>query len=83
MPRVKVPKKYTPPTIVVDTASPDGSRMHISEPIHSHDEDRFHDRPLGGGHVVVSTEGQDPRRDIDPRAQGDVPINTGKSTLYG
>jgi hypothetical protein len=83
VPRVKVPKKYTPPTIVVDTASPDGSRMHISEPIHSHDEDRFHDRPLGGGHVVVSTEGQDPRRDIDPRAQGDVPINTGKSTLYG
>lgn len=83
VPRVKVPKQYAPPTIVVDTASPDGTRMNISEPIHTYEQDRFQDRPLGGGHVVVSTEGTDPRRDVDPRAQGDVAINTGKSTLYG
>ncbi|EEY14091.1 conserved hypothetical protein [Verticillium alfalfae VaMs.102] len=86
LPRIRMPKRYAPPTINVEGATPvDGDRhpaddMQISEPIALH-EARFTDKPLGGPVVLADSA---PKRNIDPRVyENDQPINSGKSTLFG
>ncbi|KAM0332964.1 hypothetical protein ACHAQA_001620 [Verticillium albo-atrum] len=85
IPRIRMPKKYSPPTINVEGATPiegdrRGDEMQISEPISLH-EKRFTDKPLGGPVVLADVA---PKRDIDPRVyESDRPINSGKSTLFG
>ncbi|KAK1672584.1 hypothetical protein BDP55DRAFT_558028 [Colletotrichum godetiae] len=85
MPRLRIPKKYSPPQIIVSGASPiDGMNntpvMSISEPL-SLRENRFQDRPLAGGPVTSNVA---PVRDVDPADwERDIPIGSGKSTLYG
>ncbi|OLN84909.1 hypothetical protein CCHL11_03925 [Colletotrichum chlorophyti] len=85
VPRIRVPKKYSPPQIIVEGATPVADRgevreMQISQPLTFH-EDRFQDRPLAGRAVISHVV---PVRDIDPQDyEGDMPIRSGKSTLYG
>jgi hypothetical protein len=81
VPKVKGPRKYSPPKIVVESATPiednEERRMRITAPITLH-EKRFQDRPLAGG-VVYSTEEVVFNHDYDR----DIAIGSGKSTLYG
>ncbi|KAI8178090.1 hypothetical protein K4K54_003654, partial [Colletotrichum sp. SAR 10_86] len=84
VPRIRVPKKYSPPQITVQDATPvadkgETSDMQISQPLTTH-EDRFQDRPLAGRTVIshVAPEREDPET-----YEGDMPIRSGKSTLYG
>ncbi|GKT49166.1 uncharacterized protein ColSpa_09347 [Colletotrichum spaethianum] len=85
VPRIRVPKQYSPPQIVVEGATPVADRgetkeMQISEPLTYHGE-RFHDRPLPGRAIISQVAVV---RDVDPREyEGDMPIRSGKSTLYG
>ncbi|KAK2004486.1 hypothetical protein LX36DRAFT_564291 [Colletotrichum falcatum] len=84
VPRLRIPKKYSPPQIIVSGASPIAGQgeigMSISEPM-SLREARFKDRPLAGGPVVSNVA---PIRDINPAdLERDIPIGSGKSTLYG
>ncbi|EFQ27949.1 hypothetical protein CGRA01v4_03403 [Colletotrichum graminicola] len=85
VPRIRVPKQYSPPQIVVEGATPVDDRgetgaMHISEPLTHHGE-RFQDRPLAGRPIISYVA---PVRDIDPQDyESDIPIRSGKSTLYG
>ncbi|KAK1717969.1 hypothetical protein BDP67DRAFT_396543 [Colletotrichum lupini] len=86
VPRIRVPKQYSPPSITVQGATPIADRgertneMQISEPLTFHEE-RFRDEPLAGRSAIISH--QVPVR-IDPEEyEGDMPIRSGKSTLYG
>ncbi|KAK2019486.1 hypothetical protein LZ32DRAFT_140952 [Colletotrichum eremochloae] len=85
VPRIRVPKQYSPPQIIVESATPVAGRgepgeMQISEPLTHHGE-RFQDRPLAGRPVISYVA---PVRDIDPHDyESEVPIRSGKSTLYG
>ncbi|KZL71354.1 exo-alpha-sialidase neuraminidase [Colletotrichum tofieldiae] len=85
VPRIRVPKQYSPPQIVVEGATPVADRgepgeMQISQPLTYHGE-RFQDRPLAGRPVISYVA---PVRDIDPHDyESDMPIRSGKSTLYG
>ncbi|KAF0331411.1 exo-alpha-sialidase / neuraminidase [Colletotrichum asianum] len=82
--RMRVPKKYSPPQITVQDATPiadkgETGNMQISQPIAVH-EDRFQDKPLAG-HTVISNVA--PAREDPETYEGDMPIRSGKSTLYG
>ncbi|KAK1983465.1 hypothetical protein LZ30DRAFT_780567 [Colletotrichum cereale] len=85
VPRIRVPKQYSPPQIVVKGATPVADRgepgeMQISQPLTYHGE-RFQDRQLAGRPVISYVV---PVRDIDPHDyESDMPIRSGKSTLYG
>ncbi|KAK6219810.1 hypothetical protein QIS74_05312 [Colletotrichum tabaci] len=86
VPRIRVPKQYPPPQIIVEGATPVAGRgeaggdMHISQPLTFHGQ-RFQDRPLAG-HAIISQVAV--AREVDPREyEGDMPIRSGKSTLYG
>ncbi|KAJ0355581.1 hypothetical protein KNSL1_000708 [Colletotrichum chrysophilum] len=84
VPRIRVPKKYSPPQITVQDATPvaergETSNMQISQPLTTH-EDRFQDRPLAGRTVISHVA---PAREDPQEYEGDMPIRSGKSTLYG
>ncbi|KAI8286787.1 hypothetical protein K4K60_013165 [Colletotrichum sp. SAR11_57] len=84
VPRIRVPKKYSPPQITVQDATPvadkgETGEMHISQPIAYHEE-RFQDRPLAGRPVISHVA---PAREDPQDYEGDMPIRSGKSTLYG
>ncbi|KAK1972817.1 hypothetical protein LY78DRAFT_623373 [Colletotrichum sublineola] len=85
VPRIRVPKQYSPPQIIVEGATPVAEQgetvgMQISEPLTYHGE-RFHDRPLAGRAIVSEAAVV---RQVDPQEyEGDMPIRSGKSTLYG
>ncbi|CAM1508346.1 Fc.00g051940.m01.CDS01 [Cosmosporella sp. VM-42] len=84
--KLRMPKKYTPPTVVVEHATPVDEptsrwqELKISQPVMS-SEQRFNDRPLAGG-VVYADRAPD-RTGQDNRDYNDQPIRSGKSTLYG
>ncbi|KAL0943975.1 uncharacterized protein CTRU02_201862 [Colletotrichum truncatum] len=82
--KLRIPKKYSPPQITVQDATPvadkgETSQMQISQPMAIYEE-RFQDRPLAGRAVIshVAPAREDPRE-----YEGDMPIRSGKSTLYG
>ncbi|WYZ38823.1 hypothetical protein EsH8_III_000737 [Colletotrichum jinshuiense] len=81
VPRIRVPKQYSPPQIVVEGATPvaDRGEMKISQPLAFHEE-RFRDRPLAGRAVISHVA---PVREDPTDYEGDMPIRSGKSTLYG
>ncbi|GKT77795.1 hypothetical protein ColTof4_10218 [Colletotrichum tofieldiae] len=85
VPRIRVPKQYSPPQIVIEGATPVADRgetneMQISQPLTYHGE-RFHDRPLAGRAIISQVAVV---REVDPKEyEGDMPIRSGKSTLYG
>ncbi|KAL7625229.1 hypothetical protein AAE478_004444 [Parahypoxylon ruwenzoriense] len=85
VPRIRIPKKYAPPTICVQGATPIDTRVsddpHISKPLTIH-ERRFQDRGAYGA----------PPADADiveqlvpppPRLREDVEVRTGNSSFYG
>ncbi|KAF9881199.1 hypothetical protein CkaCkLH20_01349 [Colletotrichum karsti] len=85
VPRIRVPKKYSPPQIKVQGATPiadqgETENMQISQPLTFHQE-RFADRPLAGRAAVISHVA--PAREDPQEYEGDMPIRSGKSTLYG
>jgi hypothetical protein len=85
VPRIKVPKKYSPPKITIQDATPivdneDFRKMNITGPLTTLDR-RFQDRPLGGG-VIYATEAPS-REDVYKDYNADIPIVSGKSFLYG
>ncbi|TEA17954.1 hypothetical protein C8034_v011622 [Colletotrichum sidae] len=85
VPRIRVPKKYPPPRITVQGATPvadrgEGGDMYISEPLAFHEE-RFRDRPPAGRTAVVSHVA--PPREDPVEYESEMPIRSGKSTLYG
>ncbi|KAH6987509.1 hypothetical protein BKA56DRAFT_728389 [Ilyonectria sp. MPI-CAGE-AT-0026] len=80
VPRIRMPKKYMPPTVVVSAASPTDEFapiMNISQPVMG-DDARFHDAPLAGGVIYADNAPERTGQDL-----GEVPLRTGKSTLYG
>ncbi|KAF6819779.1 exo-alpha-sialidase neuraminidase [Colletotrichum sojae] len=82
--RMRVPKKYSPPQITVQEATPvadrgETSNLQISQPLAFHHE-RFQDKPLAGGAVMSNAA---PARENPQDYEGDMPIRSGKSTLYG
>jgi hypothetical protein len=84
VPRIRVPKKYNPPKIVVEGATPvdenrDLRKMKITPPLafREHDE-RFKDQTLQGGPVMATKA-----PNVDYSQVGDIPIVSGKSDLYG
>ncbi|TDZ13131.1 hypothetical protein C8035_v000027 [Colletotrichum spinosum] len=85
VPRIRVPKKYPPPQITVQDATPVAERgekgdMNISEPLAFHEE-RFRDRPPAGRTAVISHVA--PPREDPLDYESEMPIRSGKSTLYG
>lgn len=76
--KMRRPKQYNPPQ--VDAAGEQGE-MQISQPVMSY-EARFQDRPLQGG-TVYSTEGKPLEQRDDGRVYEEIPMRSGKSTLYG
>jgi hypothetical protein len=83
IPRIRLPKKYSPPKIVVENASPTAEEherpMQISMPLTTVDQ-RFKDRPLNGPPVMASRV---PQRPADyNRHPVDTP-GSGGSYMYG
>lgn len=74
--KLRLPKKYAPPAVT----SPDLPEITISQPVIGGDSDRFADKPLKGG-PVVNTEFKGFSTSHDD--VGEVPLRSGKSTLYG
>ncbi|KAK7421818.1 hypothetical protein QQX98_002034 [Neonectria punicea] len=73
--KVRMPKKYTPPTLAQSGATP--PIITISQPVMSSDE-RFQDTPLAGGVVYANHAPERGQRDL-----GESPMKSGKSALYG
>lgn len=72
--KLRLPKKYSPPGMTAG----ESAEIKISQPVIGKDE-RFADEPLKGGSVVnTDFRGFNTSRDV-----GDVPLRSGKSTLYG
>ncbi|OHE96356.1 hypothetical protein CORC01_08279 [Colletotrichum orchidophilum] len=85
VPRIRVPKQYSPPSITVQDATPiadrgETSEMQISHPLAFHEE-RFRDLPLAGRSAIITHEV--PVRVEPEEYEGDMPIRSGKSVLYG
>ncbi|KAI1390822.1 uncharacterized protein F4822DRAFT_163959 [Hypoxylon trugodes] len=88
VPRIRIPKKYSPPQIYVQGATPTDARgqpdAQISKPLTIH-ERRFQDRaPFGapptnlGSNDVVEQQLTPP-----PRFKEDLGVRTGDSSFYG
>lgn len=74
--KMRRPKQYAPPNVDAEA-----SEMQISQPVMNF-EPRFQDRPLQGG-PVFSTEGQSVESRVDGPEYSEIPMRSGKSTLYG
>lgn len=74
--KMRRPKQYAPPKV---DAEP--SDIQISQPVMNF-EARFQDRPLQGG-PVYSTEAQPLENRPDEHGYNEIPMRSGKSTLYG
>ncbi|TPX09675.1 uncharacterized protein E0L32_009148 [Thyridium curvatum] len=92
VPRMKVPKKYNPPRIQIQEASPvTGPRDNISLPIPRVDEDRFRQgrgRSSSRERDGPSNSSQDRIvqhffRVDESKGTREMPIQSGKSQLYG
>ncbi|GJN85945.1 hypothetical protein PLIIFM63780_009521 [Purpureocillium lilacinum] len=89
LPKLRVPKRHSPPKASGETLTPGGvhrgHEMHISRPV-SDEDPRFLDRPIGG---PVVTARERPPHLLPPESIGradpymEVPLRSGKSTLYG
>ncbi|KAF7549049.1 hypothetical protein G7Z17_g6668 [Cylindrodendrum hubeiense] len=80
VPRIRVPKKYTPPTVVISGATPTDEHapiMNISPPVMV-DDMRFQDTPHASDASYAEYAPERAGQDV-----GDVPLKSGKSTLYG
>ncbi|UNI18958.1 hypothetical protein JDV02_005187 [Purpureocillium takamizusanense] len=90
LPKLRIPKlRKTSGVKAPETFTPGGlhrgHEMHISQPVRQ-DEQRFHDRPLGGPAVTATQRPDIVQQDIIYYEGGDyreVPLRSGKSTLYG
>lgn len=83
--KMRRPKQYAPPQVEPDASSSaaagSGDLMNISQPVMSL-EARFQDRPLQGG-PVYETGPRVPEREKLHTGYEEVPMRSGKSTLYG
>jgi hypothetical protein len=96
VPRIRVPKKYTPPTLQPRESTPQTATeaaagpsasvatgpMHISGPVMVSSGSRFQDKPLQG-EVVYATRRPESQLDIRKGDYKEVAIHSGKSMLYG
>lgn len=84
--KLRMPKKYSPPMVVVrDTASAGAGEqhreLHISQPVIPNTS-RFQDMPLAGG-VVYATDARAVEQPHHVDEYAEVPMKSGKSLLYG
>lgn len=92
IPKLRMSKKYTPPTLTVQEAtpieatgidicfSPSGPVMHISDPVMSNKDARFQDKPLGGKSIISNKQPLSHSILGEPDYEE---VRSGKSTLYG
>ncbi|KAL7936749.1 hypothetical protein V8C35DRAFT_296343 [Trichoderma chlorosporum] len=86
LPKIHIPKKKTPPSLVLQPMAMARTyadrQLHITPPLLN--EPSFVDRPLGAGIVVVDRNRMStPRASEWYNAYTEVPLASGKSTLYG
>jgi hypothetical protein len=84
--KLRMPKKYSPPMVIVTDAAPAGTGEHhrelqISQPVIPNTT-RFQDMPLAGG-VVYATDARAVEQAHHPEEYSEVPMKSGKSLLYG
>ncbi|GJN75273.1 hypothetical protein PLICBS_009370 [Purpureocillium lilacinum] len=90
LPKLRIPKlRKSTTTNMPETVTPGGfhrgHEMQISQPVRQ-GEQRFHDRPLGGPVITATDRPDTVQQDIMYYDEGDyreVPLRSGKSTLYG
>ncbi|KAK9770421.1 putative LPXTG-domain-containing protein [Seiridium cardinale] len=95
VPRIRIPKKYSPPKIQIEGATPVAEQgevlpigLEISNPVIEHDR-RFVENPFGAGRRANQPPGPPQvveQKAVDRRPRAfieEVPIHTGKSSMYG
>ncbi|KAM0257433.1 hypothetical protein ACHAQJ_004379 [Trichoderma viride] len=82
LPKMHIPKRNAPPSLVLQPMTTRPSDVHISPPLLS--DPRFIDRPLGAG-IVVYDRNRPPTPNTGDKyaAYTEVPLPSGKSILYG
>ncbi|KAI9149215.1 hypothetical protein HJFPF1_11264 [Paramyrothecium foliicola] len=80
--KLRMPKKYSPPMVVIDGAHSGQREMHISQPVIQNTA-RFQDMPLAGGVVYAEDARVVEQLQQPPQDYAEVPMKSGKSLLYG